>query len=827
MALSKLKSQAHIQAVRTFTNRENAQEVFSKALDRYLQIQIPKPKSLLQVLAYYGVGGIGKTRLLDHLRSKLNVSQVKVIHLDLEAPHYSSLIDYLLDIRRQLPFRATVFDYALVRVLVLSGRDLSEVKKTWDINGSLVYDLCNTVADYADVVIPSRLLGKVIEKSSDSIKRYLLGYKNAFDRVDKMTESEIITYLPHYLGLAIKEAGDDGQQIVAFIDTFETLFKKNFFKLSKDAPDEWLLELIGSAETGLWVIGSRDYIKWQDHNSEWSAYIEQHTLGALTDVDAEYFLKKIPIDEDEIRQAIITSAKGVPLYLDLSASTYLIRKGLNKSLEAEQFRNHEEQVIKRFLAHLDREQQEMIKLLSIVTAFDRALFASLAKALNVAFPLTLFEDFCRTAYTDLQDAQKGFYSIHPTIRHYLHDELSNDTVKAVNQVLSDELLLSLDEKDYRRCTWLVSEFSEVFTHYAISLNESQSQTYIKACLDTVEMGYWKSLLGSLVPIDQLVNDGLDIRYMVTNLFLAGVCYRKQGELSVALNLYQRVQPYKDYLSKYQSAYMFYMAHTEHLLGKYEQAAMHYQELITQDSQNSNSNSVLFLAQRQYADIQMLRGNFQVALDCFKSLLGQNQDDPLWDIECHRFIGHVYRFNGFFAEAQDMYLVARKEAEKIKAEAMLAKVATNEVEVLCWTEPGRAVSLAQSAIDKNDAVNNLIEVGKCYAALAVAQCLIGNLKEALDAAEKSYEIQTRVGYQSGKLFALVAKALIVISNQDDSSIDHYLNQLEQLSSVLGVYQFLQYLPRKLAKRDFHLSDSIEWLNVKKLDSVLAKSSGVLC
>ena len=96
MSLSKLKALHKMQAVRKFTNREAARDSFFRAFENYLADKAP-----LLLLMYYGVGGIGKTSLLKHLKSEIEatvrcfswyLSRTTIGYRRSETPAWSSAI---------------------------------------------------------------------------------------------------------------------------------------------------------------------------------------------------------------------------------------------------------------------------------------------------------------------------------------------------------------------------------------------------------------------------------------------------------------------------------------------------------------------------------------------------------------------------------------------------------------------------------------------------------------------------------------------------------------------------------------------------------------
>ncbi|NQS88591.1 tetratricopeptide repeat protein [Patescibacteria group bacterium] len=811
MALSKLKASAQIQAVRKFTNRDQAKNAYREVLTDYLERHFN-----LKVLSFYGVGGIGKTKLLKHLKSQTEkFNDVILASIDLESSHYTSQMDFLLDLRRQLQLKSPLFDYAIARFFTISGRSLKELKKSWLSKDSLLFDLQEVAANLAEIIAPARLVKKLLDISDAKMRRYLGKHKKDFDAIDGMSESDLSHHLPFYLGSAISNAATkNNKKFVIFIDTIETLRKRRFFRLTKEYPDEWLMELIGSSETGLWIVASREYIKWADINSEWNRYLEQHSLGALTESDSDYFLRHIPINEERVREAIIESAKGVPLYLDLCANTYLIRKNEGKTINESDFRLHENEVITRFLAHLDPEHQETIRAISVIPAFDFRLFSSIVTSLNINFPLTLYDEFCSTAYTESIGDDEGRFRIHSVIRAFLHDEADNITVQLIQECLTNEINYSKENIDYRRLLWLIEQFFAVVSKYGVLVQKSQASVILAAGLDVVNRGYWREIgvvLGKLHFVRHINTEavwGVSIKY------LKALIYRKQGRLIEADKVYQEAILHKDILGEFGSLLEFHAAHTAHLLGKYTIAEKIYEKLARTNVSKISPNQSALLAERQNGDIKMLKGRFKDALNTFDKLLETCTEYPLWDAECHRFRGHVFRFNYDFEKAINCYKEAEKLSREKKADVMLGKVLTNFAETWCWKNPSDAVVIGKEAVSLNKQVGSPIEVGKAYTAIGIAHAFLGEFGPAYKAANNAVTIQKNTGYRSGELFGLNSKAIIHMLEGNNSSLKKVMAEMGVIINKIGVYKYLTYHLHLVLADNYKFPWDIDWLSKEK-------------
>ncbi|AKS41507.1 hypothetical protein [Wenzhouxiangella marina] len=805
MTLSRIKAHAQAQAVRRFTNRESAKTAFSKALESCLQ-----ERNQLRLLMFYGLGGIGKSSLLKHLREKARINgDTPTAAIDLEAAHYSSQLDYLLDIRRQLKVDAPLFDYAVARFITVSGRTLKEIDQTWVPADSLLYDLQEVACDMIEVVAPARLVSRLWARLNQERKKRLGALREAFIAIDELEDEALAEHLPYYLGQALEASNDKTRSsLVVFVDSLECLSSRRYYRLTKEAPDAWLRELIASTGTGLWVIAGRNRITWSDDQPEWDDFLDQHLVGPLDDADADGFLKGIPIKDKSIRQAIVRTAKGVPLYLDLCASTFIMRSSNGEPLRASDFEVPEQEVIRRFLAHLEPEQREAVRTLSLVRVFDRGLFSALNRALNIGIPDTLFEAFCGTAYiAPARENDPELHSVHRLVRSYVAPRVDKITRTTVAEVLITEAAAAMAAADEARSIRLLGEFVRI----GVQAEVSESDTMRLALLDTatglIDRGHWVAVEDALSILAEGTSSSSSMA--VALAFLRGLCARKRGALNEAVGHYATAEESAFRLGRYQPLLEYHMAHARHLNGEYEAAWPVYERLSrpTED----RPAAVMCLAKRQRADLAMLRGDFRVAMQAFDGLIGVMPSDPLWDAETHRFRGHVRRFNFHLDEAEACYAEARRIAESMGADAMLGKILTNLAETRCWCRPLDALADADAAIELNREVKAPIEVGKALAAKAVALARNGQPDLGLAAARESLACQQKTGYRAGTLFARLAEGISHAAAGNRAGVESALAIIERESRILTVYGFLaQPLRQILAGPADCLPSEYAWL-----------------
>jgi len=804
LTLSKLKASYKLQATKVFTNREAALNTFKRHLNKY-----QSHCGLFKVVAFYGVGGIGKSELFKKLQSQLgDYEGVKSVKIDLGSASCSSQLDFLLNLRISLNVNCESFDYAVAQFLALHGRSLNDIKSSSIPDNSILYDLQDVAAGIIGTVAPARLIKKIYDRADQSIKAKIGKNKVDFDRIDNMSQEEVQCMLPVFLGEAIEKANKHkSKKFVFFIDSVESLKTQSFYRKTKEQHDGWLAELIASSEAGLWFIGSRDKLKWEEENNNWSEVLEQHILGPLSDVDSDFFLSRIPIKEDNIRSRIVKAAHGVPLFLDLLANTYLIRKNEHKSINESDFSLQSSEVVNRFIKHLDNEHQEVLKILSPLSVFNFSLFERIVKAFNIKFPMTLFDEFCSTSYVESMDGEK--FKLNRLLRQFISIKLTDKLASLILEQVCIEIEESIAKSVVIESLWLNSVLIDFLdTHHHLNLHFDIGILF-HSMLYCIESGLWLEIYALL---DKQHIEGIFERNPQSKFifgFILAVIERKKGNLSKANILFSNIENLVKYIGDHKivKTYQYYFAHLRHLRGEYESSARTYRTLFTTASNDKDQYALL--ANRQYCDIQMLQGRFKEALSGFSSLISKS--NLLWNAEIFRFQGHIYRFNFLFDQANADYEKAMQISKSLNADAMVGRILNNMTETYCWQSPEKSIQYGKEAIEINADLGNKIEVGKTYAALSIAYSKLGEKNMSETSYQKAIDIQQKTGYRSGSLFALHAKAWQLTFFEDFKSREKVILEMSMLSNELNVYKFLLYPFQSARNIPPSLLEEIQWLN----------------
>lgn len=773
------------------------------------------------VIVFYGIGGIGKTRLLRHLREitarHSDQSRAPIIHIDLEATHIVSPIDFLYEAYCRCGIHDAVFEYALMKVWAHAGRDLAEFRNRLVALDSPILELADMVLGWAAGLSPIAFVRRIGDAIQNSMAERFGETAVAIGEVANLDPLEVEERLPHLLGQAIARAiGEESKRPIFFLDSLDALAGKRQFANTKWTEEYWTSELIGTASAGLWFLASREKLRWAEANPAWGKVLDQHLIGALSPEDARRFLEAVPIHESDIIAQIIAVSRGVPIYLDLCVSIYVAKTANGELVDASTFDLTDHTIVDRYLSHLDTIHAEAIRVLSIFDEFDPVLFENGLRAWNIPLPLRIFTEIANSALALPIDGEGRRYRIHDIVRSHVAIGVTPEQRAAVVH----QLVQWLDQETSSQPTeaaWIAARLAALFVSQSVPLSPPRASQLFCVLADVIEHGGASALLE---PVEGATSfDSHTDIVADTMLALQALVYRRHGRLREAQGCWARVgetlvgTPASDRIQ-------YFAAHTDHLLGAYDEAEITYIAVAGAPDSPPRSEAGWW-ARRQIADLQMLRGDFQEALRGFESMAARNPADGLWLAECCRHQGHVFRFNFDFERSQASYAEAERLATAHDLSHMLAKIRTNRAELLCFEQPLQAVAIASEAVDLNNAVGNLLEVGKALTAKSIAEMMLKNIERSLKLADEAEQIQQEVGYSSGVLFAKLARFYALYIADERERAQEELSAIELLARKLGVYAFLLALPEELLPSSTRAAKDVRWLSVKAARSEIGR------
>ena len=431
------KTKVNINAENLFTDREKPRKAF---WDLYNAME----NGDYEVIAYYGVGGIGKTTLLKQIGKEIDerVEDGKLDHLfiSFEGKPEKEMVLYMIS--RQLMIcnkglRCALFDEAFGKLLELTGKSSEPYEKQMR---SLISDnpILSTVVGFANDVSPvSGVIGVaasaidgIVSFSRNKIKEKEMAQgENAhiYNEIKYSDAKELRKNLHQYLRIDIQEyMGKRTKPFVFLVDGYENFVDiretgKESMNLEKD---EWLK----NPDTGLipipntiWVVAGREMPHWDD---EVLPKDHMHRIGDLSMIDAISYFEKAGIGDSKLREDLYKLTNGTPAYMDMCVETYR-RINREKEPAIEDFGKNTSELASRFLENMNKNMRQMIYILAgLSTVFTKETAINVAEKLEKRECISALDEILVMSL--IEPVDQG-YKLHRTLKDVIVNEHKNDS----------------------------------------------------------------------------------------------------------------------------------------------------------------------------------------------------------------------------------------------------------------------------------------------------------------------------------------------------------------------------------------------------------------
>nr|WP_157527725.1 hypothetical protein [Kibdelosporangium sp. MJ126-NF4]CEL16150.1 hypothetical protein [Kibdelosporangium sp. MJ126-NF4] len=454
-------------AQNTFTNRTAELDAFVDSMAAHV---LDDPVAMVEdvrsprrnVLAYYGMGGVGKTRLSKELDSRCETGVAQgqeraTFRVDFDEGGASDLEGVLLGLRASLgrwKAKWPAFDLAFavywerahpgvpLQFAVNNATAVRRMGQRLDLGTQLkeaIEDLLDSPGGVLGIFTSaSRALGRGVKQQLT--ERRLMRDCPYFEPI---TETEDPAAMRSYLGSLLawdlaqyqRSRARDGStpRFVVFFDTWE--------RLQERAPhrgnmEDLLARLVYLMPNALFVITGRNRLRWGDEESrafmQWAGpahwpYLadtvsavepRQHLVGGLSREDADRFLCRrllmgdVPAIPTGIRRVIVEAADGLPLYLDVAAVRFAQLAVGGTQPSPDDFGDPFPEVVLRLMRDLDGDQRSLLRTASLVSRFDENMLLAGLPAL----PDSSLSRFIRRSLVRRHSDGHAAFSIHETLR---------------------------------------------------------------------------------------------------------------------------------------------------------------------------------------------------------------------------------------------------------------------------------------------------------------------------------------------------------------------------------------------------------------------------
>ena len=397
------------QANKVFTDREEPRKSFWKLFEK-LKANISEGDDI-QVLSYYGIGGIGKTSLLRKLMAEMNEK--------IESPPRTVLDSLRNILTEKYNFNFPMFDLAVYVYAKKIGEKIHDNNNKAE--GLIEKSpFLGTVFEVLGEVPVFGILKK-LDKCAGYVKSVIEKRKRDITSIDIEPIEVIYKRLPYYFALDLSDNLENTKiPLVILIDTYETLVNEMAGVGEPVNNDLWIRGddgLVQNSARVFWVIAGREKLRWSEINSDWEDSIEQHILGNLAKSDAVSFLNSAGIFDEYLIDAIYTLTNGTPVFLDLCVDNYYSILERGKTPEIEDFKGNTTIIIERFLRYMDDNRKDIIYLLSCMKVWDDEIFNSVAKNVLSGFSLTTYEKIKGASF--ITKGENGNYTMHQTVQNVI------------------------------------------------------------------------------------------------------------------------------------------------------------------------------------------------------------------------------------------------------------------------------------------------------------------------------------------------------------------------------------------------------------------------
>lgn len=819
-----------VTAQEVFANRIGEVVAFRTSLRRMAELQagsssgpssdIKAPRT--NVLVYYGMGGVGKTALSRQLERTLLAggsfpelsSRRAATRIDFGEAGEFDIESAMLQIRAMLksikptwPAFDTAFMLYWARChpgesmpnFIGQSPWLRQRAESLGLSDQLQDTLCIIFGELGLSWTPARLIYRLTSLTHDQLNasrtyRRLVRNCPFFEPIVTAEDpKEALSYSASLLAWELdREFSQNARPVVVFIDTFEAISEHENCQHRR-----YIQRIIYLMPTVLFVITSRNRIDWAEttHSGELD-YIgprrwpqlhcdnpilepRQHLVGALSEADCEAYLSQALLSEGqpalspEIRRRIIEGSAGLPLYLDLSVAQYLEYQALGLAINPEAFGGPLASVLVRIMRGFNREQRNLLRATSVLDSFD----ISLARA-GSGSPDSTISRFVNSSLVAHTDGLLWPYTLHAILRRTiqetddrLRDAWSPEEWEQAAQRILDHLASVTDAAKSARNRPLIAACFNQAIRLAVRF-DLVPEWLLDSAQYLADVGQWRDL-----ELRQTLSVAEGTRVWPLIEGLSALVQRRTGSLSESVEAFDRALAAPRIETGTGELLRLHRAHSRRNSGDYDGAQREYEDIA------SAGGTYTSRARLQLADLRLLRGDFQTALQNAEIEADDAEPDAVG--EALRVKGHVYRFNAMFDEAEAVYKSTLELSRSIKSPALEGKARTNLAETLCWSGSSAARRAADEAIEFNENLGNQPEVLKAYVAKAVA---LGG-SEGAPAVQRALALADTSGYRAGKVFALSADLFNqLILPHTPSRLQSIVDEVFSITEAINVYHY---------------------------------------
>ncbi|WP_337102760.1 tetratricopeptide repeat protein [Paenibacillus sp. YIM B09110] len=434
------------------------------------------PVDTRRVHQYYGVGGIGKSTLREHLIKRLEQLPGSVIGLinfenQSERTPEAALQLLRMSMGKRYKIKFTSFDLAYETYMTGRSPQAAANGSAPPLieEGDLAANIVNTTISALDGI-------GLVPKAISSVHKFyhLLTKRNNKKKMAYLNplkekgDLELYKHLPRLFSEDLRKfaAGHSGN-VYIFIDTYEALWTNHRDKAEELDVDDWIRDWAYYTPGVTWVILGREKLRWIESRSGWKNVISFHEMPSMNDEECRATLAASAITDDDIVSQIIAGAEGLPFSLRLSIDQYnSIASSRTPVRDDFKLENSKGELIKRFMKHLNKEERRALELLALTRSWDRTLFGKLITHFNSGRIGLDMQEIVRFSF--MKENSDKRWEMHALMRLSLRESMHAEKFDDGNQFLFGYYAGLLEAHDFRSANgqpdfWLGEAFFHGFS----------------------------------------------------------------------------------------------------------------------------------------------------------------------------------------------------------------------------------------------------------------------------------------------------------------------------------------------------------------------------
>jgi tetratricopeptide (TPR) repeat protein len=760
-------------------------------LDYALAHQHRSPKSL-RVCEISGIGGMGKSRLLDELMAHAKKSPLKIDHVafvSLEGELSSTEVRILYRLRREVGIECHLFDAALQRYWRAVGQPVPPSSPN-RIERSILRQGAEIGGVIGGVPLPINFAVQIWGKLSEDSEKRQRYEKYEFTQIDEIREEprELRAVLPRYLGLDIQRSlTQSGKSLAIFYDSYE---KQG--TAAEGAP--WLQEMISTLKRGIHVIATRESLRWPE--AKWKRHKVSVEVTKLPEEEARKMIRqRLGKLDDPIEDRLFEISRRTPFYIESAIRLYL-DLAEEKEVEVADLPSTPKGAVTRLLDHRRAPQRALATALATGGVFDRDLYQYMADVLNVELAVLHYQDFTDSFLTERVSGE--LYKFHDLLTDAVRESPAEKALRNVAlEAATDHLWARCQERGRTEPDTILALLRGLFDGWT-SVSEVPRRS-VEALIDIGYVLYDVGFSNELMALISTQKRKRGHPIMLVLDFLEAMSTRRIAGVEAGIKRFERLRNRKRRLGRHLHSLELELAYLRELRGNYRRARNDFLRLARQAQPFDPTDRTQLRALLYHGDVLTMDGRFRegskVLQETYEAV--GHRDIVNWG-ELVRHRAHAYRFSFLLEEAAELYRLALRKTPD--APVLTAKLYTNLVETYCWFKPDLALEEAVKSIELNERTGHQIELAKCAAAKGIALANLRRFSAAEAAIAEAKALAKATDYPAGLAFALQAESIAMTLAKDTRGRNVAIGRLERKTKELGTYGHLTVAPLIAAGED---------------------------